>query len=117
MTKTTPPPRACVVGAGAVGALFVQALVKAGWNVTSLARGETLNAIRGNGLRIDSERIDVIATDDPGKIGAQDYLILALKAPALPQAAAHLRTLVGPETVIVSTMNGVPWWFFHEFGG
>jgi len=106
-----------VVGAGAVGALFVQALVKAGWDVTSLARGETLQAIRGNGLRVDSERIDVIATDDPAKVGTQDYLILALKAPALPQAAAHLGTLVGPDTVIVSTMNGVPWWFFHEFGG
>ncbi|MEP7084796.1 MAG: 2-dehydropantoate 2-reductase, partial [Betaproteobacteria bacterium] len=48
--------------------------------------------------------------------GAQDYLILALKAPAMPQAAPQLQPLVGPNTAIVSTMNGVPWWFFHSFG-
>lgn len=109
-------PRACVVGAGAVGGLFVQALAKAGWDLTTLARGETLAAIRSNGLRIDNERIDVIATDDPSTAGPQDYLILAVKAPAMPQAAPQLKPLVGPETAIVSTMNGVPWWFFHGFG-
>ena len=109
-------PRACVVGAGAVGGLFIRALSRAGWDVTALARGETLDAIRGNGLRIDNERIDVIATDDPGTVGVQDYLILAVKAPAMPQAAPQLMPLVGPETAIVTTMNGVPWWFFHGFG-
>jgi 2-dehydropantoate 2-reductase len=109
-------PRACVVGAGAVGGLFVQALAKAGWDLTTLARGETLAAIRSNGLRIDNERIDVIATDDPSTAGPQDYLVLAVKAPAMLQAAPQLQPLVGPETTIVSTMNGVPWWFFHGFG-
>ena len=116
MIKKPIRPRACVVGAGAVGGLFVQALAKAGWELTALARGETLAAIRSNGLRIDNERIDVNATDDPSKAGAQDFLILALKAPAMPQAAPQLKPLVGPHTSIVSTMNGVPWWFFHGFG-
>ena len=116
MTKKVSRPRACVVGAGAVGALFVQALAKAGWELTALARGETLDAIRKNGLRIDDERIEVNATDDPGTAGPQDYLILALKAPAMPQAASQLQPLVGPGTAIVSTSNGVPWWFFHGFG-
>ena len=108
---------ACVVGAGAVGALFIQSLTKAGWNVTALARGQTLSNIREAGLRIDNERIDVVATDDPASLGHQDYLILALKAPALPQAALQLKPMIGPDTAIVSTMNGVPWWFFHGFGG
>lgn len=116
MIRKIVKPRACVVGAGAVGGLFVQALAKAGWDMTTLARGETLAAIRANGLRIDGERIDVIATDEPSMAGTQDYLILALKAPAMPQAAPQLKPLVGPNTVIVSTMNGVPWWFFHDFG-
>ena len=111
MSAATTKPRACVVGAGAVGGLFVQALSKAGWELTALARGETLQAIRDHGLRID-----VNATDDPAKAGPQDYLILALKAPAMPQAAPQLQPLVGPNTAIVSTMNGVPWWFFHGFG-
>ena len=109
-------PTACVVGAGAVGALFVQALAKAGWNVSALARGQTLANIRESGLRIDNESIDVIATDDPSTLGPQDYVILALKAPAMPQAAPQLRPMIGPDTAIVSTMNGVPWWFFHGFG-
>src|SRR5438034_11224401 len=104
MNKKTPKQHACVVGAGAVGGLFVQALGKAGWEMTTLARGDTLAAIRAHGLRIDDERIDVIATDDPRQIGPQDYVILALKAPAMPQAAPLLTPLIGPETVIVSTM-------------
>jgi 2-dehydropantoate 2-reductase len=117
MTGKLVKPRACVVGAGAVGGLFVQALSRAGWELTALVRGETLEAIRSNGLLVDDQRIDVIATDDPGKAGPQDYLILAVKAPAMPQAAPQLKPLVGPDTAIVSTMNGVPWWFFHGFGG
>ena len=108
---------ACVVGAGAVGALFIQALSKAGWNVSALARGQTLNSIRDNGLQIDGERLDVVATDNPSSLGHQDYLILALKAPAMPLAAPQLQPMIGPDTAIVSTMNGIPWWFFHEFGG
>jgi len=117
MIKKTTKPHACVVGAGAVGALFVQALAKAGWEMTTLARGDTLAAVRANGLVIDAQRVDVIATDDPRQIGAQDYVILALKAPAMPQAAPRLAPLIGAETRVVSTMNGIPWWFFHGFGG
>ena len=116
MIKKSYKQHVCVVGAGAVGALFVQALARVNWEVSTLARGETLKAIRANGLRIDSERVDVIATDDPRQLGPQDYVILALKAPAMPQSAPLLAPLVGPETAIVSTMNGVPWWFFHGFG-
>ena len=117
MNREIVKPCACVVGAGAVGGLFVQALAKAGWNMRALVRGRALQAIRDNGLRIDNERVDVIATDDPATAGPQDYLFLALKAPALPNAASQLKPMVDPNTVIVSTMNGVPWWFFHDFGG
>ena len=110
-------PSACVIGAGAVGALLIQALSSAGWNVSALARGQTLANIREHGLKIDGQRIEVTATDDPATLGPQDYVILALKAPAMPQAAPQLKSLIGPHTAIVSTMNGVPWWFFHDFGG
>ena len=116
MIKKSYKQHVCVVGAGAVGALFIQALARANWEVSTLARGDTLKAIRENGLKIDSDRVDVIATDDPRQLGPQDYVILALKAPAMPQSAPLLAPLVGPDTAIVSTMNGVPWWFFHGFG-
>ena len=64
----------------------------------------------------DPRSQQALVRDDPRTAGPQDYLILAVKAPAMPQAAPQLKPLVGPDTVIVSTMNGVPWWFFHGFG-
>jgi 2-dehydropantoate 2-reductase len=114
-------PRICVAGAGAVGGLIAARLADAGENVSVLARGAHLQAIRAKGLLLeegDARTIaKVAASDDATALGEQDILIVALKAHALRESAAALAPLVGPDTLIVPAMNGVPWWFFHGFGG
>jgi 2-dehydropantoate 2-reductase len=114
-------PRICVAGAGAVGGLIAARLADVGENVSVLARGAHLQAIRAEGLRLEEGDARIVAkiaaSDDPAALGEQDVLIVALKAHALRESAATLAPLVGPGTVIVPAMNGVPWWFFHGFGG
>lgn len=119
-----------VVGAGAIGGLIAARLARAdnganlGPNVSVLARGAHLEAIRRDGLTIleDPEQgmrytACVNATDNAAELGAQDIVFVCLKGQALVQAAASLAPLVGPHTHIVSAMNGVPWWFLAGFGG
>lgn len=114
-------PRTVVVGAGAIGGLIAAALARAGHTVGVLARGKTLDAIRADGIRVlDGDRelaIPVAAEDDPAALGVQDFVVVALKAQALPAIAASLRPLVGPHTVIVAAMNGLPWWFLDGVDG
>ncbi|MGV2287674.1 2-dehydropantoate 2-reductase [Trinickia sp. YCB016] len=108
--------RTTVVGAGAIGGLLAAALARAGHDVSVLARGKTLAAIRANGIRIvdgdNDTSVAVNASDDAATLGVQDCVVIALKAQALPDIAANLRPLVGPRTTIVAAMNGLPWWFF-----
>ncbi|WP_186101440.1 2-dehydropantoate 2-reductase [Burkholderia gladioli] len=111
-----------VVGLGAIGGLLAAALARAGWSVAALARGHTLAALRDDGLTIVDEqgavsRTPLRATDDARSLGEQDYLVIALKAQALPALAPSLAPLVGPRTTIVAAMNGLPWWFLHGIGG
>lgn len=119
-----------VVGAGAIGGLIAARLARTnlganlGLNVSVLARGAHLEAIRRDGLTIleDPEQgmrytARVNATDNAAELGAQDIVFVCLKGQALVQAAASLAPLVGPHTHIVSAMNGVPWWFLAGFGG
>jgi 2-dehydropantoate 2-reductase len=109
--------RTAVVGAGAIGGLIAASLARAGHNVSVLARGQTLAAIREHGIRIadgdgrTTAAIAVHASDDAAALGAQDFVLIALKAQALPAVAASLRPLVGERSAIVSAMNGLPWWF------
>jgi 2-dehydropantoate 2-reductase len=114
-------PRICVAGAGAVGGLIAARLAAAGETVSVLARGAHLQAIRAEGLLLeegDARTVaKIAASDDAAALGTQDILFVALKAHALRESAATLAPLVGPDTVIVPAMNGVPWWFFHGFGG
>ena len=104
-----------VVGLGAVGGLLAARLGAAGFEISALARGATLNAVREHGLRLVMDgretvtKINVSAEAD--LMGAQDLVIIAVKAPALAQAALALQPLLGPTTVVMPTMNGVPWWF------
>ncbi|PMS14687.1 2-dehydropantoate 2-reductase [Trinickia dabaoshanensis] len=110
------PLRSCVVGAGAIGALLAAALARAGHRVSVLARGRTLAAIREHGIRIVADDaatggVLVQADDDPARLGVQDVVIVALKAQALPSLAESLRPLIGPDTLVLSAMNGLPWWF------
>jgi 2-dehydropantoate 2-reductase len=104
--------KVCVVGAGAVGGLIGARLALAGFDTAAVARGATLAALRGHGWRLASgERASVRATDTPAELGAQDLVVLAVKAPALPEVAARMGPLLGEDTIVVPAMNGVPWWF------
>lgn len=111
------------MGAGAIGGLIAASLTKAGHRVSILARSPTLEILRANGLRIvpadsdDEERIAVNASDSAAALGVQDFLVIALKAQALPGLAATLAPMIGPETVIVAAMNGLPWWFLNDLPG
>lgn len=109
--------KVCVVGAGAIGGLLAARLTQAGWDVSAVARGPHLEAIQKDGLRYcagDTEFVAAItASDDPRALGVHDYVILTLKAPSLPAIAPTLAPLCDEDTMIVSAMNGVPWWFSH----
>ena len=109
--------KACVVGAGAIGGFLGTRLALSGEaQVSALARGTTLVALRDHGwrLRQDDRLLSApaaLASDDPRELGPQDLLILTLKGPALPPLAPSLAPLLGPDTVVLPAMNGVPWWF------
>jgi 2-dehydropantoate 2-reductase len=104
-----------VVGAGAVGGWVAARLALAGLPVAVLARGATLEAIGSGGLLVtqagETLRADVTASSDASQLGPQDLLVLAVKAPAIADAAQAARPLIGEHTLIVPMLNGVPWWF------
>jgi 2-dehydropantoate 2-reductase len=116
-----PYPRVCVVGPGAVGGLIAAKLGQASCAISVLARGEHLRAIEATGLTLlegdTRTTVRVAAASDPAALGPQDVVVIALKAPSLIGAATGLKPLLTPTTVLVPAMNGVPWWFFHRFGG
>ncbi len=116
----TPYGKVCIYGAGAIGAWLGTRLGRAGSQVSVVARGATLSALQQHGLRCDVERgtetAPVQASADPAALGVQDLVILAVKAPALPGVARQIAPLLGPSTVVLTAMNGVPWWFFQGFG-
>jgi 2-dehydropantoate 2-reductase len=107
----------CVYGAGAIGGLMAAWLARAGHEVSVVARGAPLDAIRRNGLRVRSkgatESFPIKAEADPAKLGAQDYVLVTVKAQSLTSVAESIAPLLGSETSVVTAMNGVPWWFFH----
>lgn len=117
------PVLAAIVGAGAIGGLLAAALSRAGMTVSAFARGATLDALRAHGVRVldeqgeESPPVAIAASDDAAELGVQDYVVIALKAQALPALAARIAPLVGPHTVIVAAMNGLPWWFTHGLAG
>jgi 2-dehydropantoate 2-reductase len=111
----------CVYGAGAIGGLLGGRLAKAGFDVTLIARGPHLEAMRSRGLRLIGEgeafTVPVRATDDAAEAGQQDYVIVALKAAAVAPVAEKLCPLVGEETAVVMAVNGLPWWYFYALEG
>jgi len=113
--------RVCVVGAGAVGGLIGARLAASGRATTALARGRTLEALKNHGWRLRTAGGiiggPVEASDAPAALGPQDVVLLTVKAHALPALAPTLAPLLGPETVVVPAINGVPWWFFDRAGG
>jgi 2-dehydropantoate 2-reductase len=109
-----------IVGAGAIGAWLADALDRAGWQVSMLARGATLSALRTKGLQVarDGEfRSSHPRAGAASELGPHDYVLLTVKAQLLPQLAPGLAPLIGPATVVVSGTNGIPWWFFQDFPG
>jgi 2-dehydropantoate 2-reductase len=108
----------CLYGAGAMGGYIAALLMRAGQtDVTCIARGPHLAALQQGGLRlrIDGEEFTTrpFCTDDPAAAGLQDYVIVTLKAHALPGIAGRLPPLLGPDTAVVTACNGIPWWYFH----
>lgn len=119
--KTPTGNRICVVGAGAIGGFLAARLARAGNDVSVLARGKTLDAIRAHGIRLTSEGETfsalVRASGQASDLGVQDIVILAVKATGLPAVAALLGPLLGPDTMVVPALNGIPWWFFQSATG
>lgn len=108
----------CIFGAGAIGGYMGAKLAQAGADVSLVARGPHLAAIKANGLRLiegdNDTSVQVTASDDPASLGVQDYVIVTLKAHSVPQVVEKMQPLIGPHTTLVSGVNGVPWWYFHK---
>src|SRR6266850_8045365 len=110
-----------IVGAGAIGAFAGAMLAKAGEDVSLIARGPHLLAMQEHGVRVRGEigefAAHPTATDDPAAVGPVDVVLLTLKAHSLTAMAPRLAPLVGPETLVISAQNGIPWWYFYRHGG
>jgi ketopantoate reductase len=115
--------RVCIVGAGAIGGLMGAKLALGGEDVTVIDQGAHLEAIQENGLKLiwedGTEHVAKVAkaTDNLAEAGEQDLIILGLKAHYLDQVAKEISVITGPETMIVTVQNGIPWWYFHKHGG
>ncbi|MGB2235714.1 MAG: 2-dehydropantoate 2-reductase [Candidatus Puniceispirillum sp.] len=111
----------CIFGAGAIGGYLGAKLAAHGTDVSLVARGAHLDAMRTNGLRLIEEtgetNISVTASSDPQDLGEQDYLLITLKAHSVPPMVEKMAPLIGKHTTILSCVNGVPWWYFYKFGG
>lgn len=113
-------PSVAVVGAGAIGAWIADAADRAGWAVSMLARGPTLATLCVDGLCVEQggeTRHSRPRAGSAAELGVHDYVFLTVKAQVLPDLAPSLSALIGPSTVVISGTNGIPWWFFHDFGG
>jgi 2-dehydropantoate 2-reductase len=112
-------PKVCVFGAGAIGGYLGAQLGRAGFDVGLVARGPHLAAMQKHGLRLrtggQEHVVDVRCTDVPSELGIQDFVIVTLKANQIAEAVDSMLPLLGPSTSIVTTSNGLPYWFF-DFG-
>jgi 2-dehydropantoate 2-reductase len=113
--------KVCIYGAGAIGGWIGARLARSGAQVSVVARGATLQALQHHGLRLEEggqlQAAPVRASSSPAELGVQDLVVVAVKAPALAEVAQAIGPLLGPETRVLTAMNGVPWWFFEGFGG
>lgn len=114
--------RVCIFGAGAIGGFLGVLLHKAGAEVSLVARGPHLAAMRKNGMRLEMEDgtqhvAHLTCTDKAAELGPQDYVIIALKAHSIPGVVDAIQPLLDNDTAIVTAMNGIPYWYFHTHGG
>ena len=114
--------RVCVVGAGAIGGYMAVRMARAGHDVSVIARGPHLAAIRANGMKLieeDGESVadNLIATDKIRDLGPHEVVFLALKAHQIAPVVDDLPALMGPDTCLVTLQNGIPWWYFQKLDG
>src|SRR5580658_4672658 len=113
--------RFLIAGAGAIGAYIGARMAQAGFDVTLFARGPHLRAMQERGVQVKSPEGDFTArpaiASSLEQVGPVDVVFLGVKAHALPQLAPQLKPVLGPDTTVVSTQNGIPWWYFQGFGG
>ncbi len=113
--------RVTVFGVGAIGGFVGTRLAQSGCDVSAIARGATAAALRTHGWRLQSgdTRVSVPArvAESASELGPQELVVVAVKGPALPSVAAAVAPLLGRDTMVMTAMNGVPWWFFQGFGG
>ncbi len=111
----------CIYGAGAIGAYLGARLIEAGCEVTLIARGPHLQAMRENGLTLqtgdEQQTLQVNCTDNPAEVGPQDYVVVTLKAHSVAPIVEQVLPLLGPDTPVVTAPNGVLWWYFHGLPG
>jgi 2-dehydropantoate 2-reductase len=113
----------CIFGAGAIGGLIGAKLaVKGESEISLVARGAHLAAMRENGLTLIDKtgaktNVRVAATDRPQELGTQDFVVMSLKAHSVPGVLDSLKPLLGPTTAVVTAQNGLPWWYFYKHGG
>lgn len=113
--------RICIYGAGAIGGYLGVQLTLAGADVTLIARGPHLEAMQRHGLKLLIDGEERLAhprcTADPAEVGPQDYVFITLKAPSVPGVVENMLPLLGPDTAVVTAVNGIPWWYFYQLAG
>jgi 2-dehydropantoate 2-reductase len=113
--------KVCIVGAGAIGGLLGTRLAQAGADVSAIARGATAAALRMHGWRLQTRDALITApvrvAEEPATLESQDVVIVAVKGPAMRSVAPIVGALTGPQTTVMTAMNGVPWWFFIGLPG
>ncbi|MDP4595206.1 MAG: 2-dehydropantoate 2-reductase [Beijerinckiaceae bacterium] len=111
--------RICIFGAGVIGGILAGACARAGHDVSLVARGPHLAAIKTNGLTVitpdRSETFALSASDNPADLGVQDFVIVCTKTPALPEVAAAIGPLLGPNTMVAFSVNGIFWFYGDGF--
>jgi 2-dehydropantoate 2-reductase len=121
LTRSEHVMKVCIYGAGAIGGYLGVQLARAGADVSLVARGAHLAAMRESGLKLligDQEHVvRPRCTDNPAELGPQDFVIICLKAHSITGVLAQMQPLLGPRTRVVTAVNGIPYWYFHRHGG
>lgn len=111
----------CMFGAGAIGGYMGALLARAGADVSFVARGPHLAAMKEKGVRVITGGEEITAkvrcTSDPRELGVQDYVFITLKAHSIPGVVESMQPLLGKDTAIVTGVNGIPYWYFYKHGG
>jgi 2-dehydropantoate 2-reductase len=113
--------KVCIYGAGAIGGFIGARLGAQGHEISAVARGATLEALCAQGMRLRTAAGEIAtsvkASDDPVRLGRQDLVVIAVKEPAMRAVASRIAPLLRDDTIVVTAMNGVQWWFFHGMPG